>query len=127
MRTKEDVERYLLDLDLPYEQLEDGVYRIYDEGDEDFEGVLVRISDPIVTFTLRLMKIPTKNLEGFYKKLLELNAELLAGAYAISGEYVIITDTLQLENLDFNEFQASVECIAMALEKDYPVLREFRD
>ena len=129
MRTKEDVERYLVDLDSPYEILRDGVYKICDDDSEDGEGIIVCVIDTIVVFSVRLMKVPTKNREAFYRKLLELNAsDLVVGGYGIdNNEYVVITDTLQLENLDYNEFVASVESLAIALQKHYPILREYRD
>ncbi len=129
MRTKEDVERYLVDLDSPYEILGDGLYKICDDVDEDVEGIIVCVIDTIVVFSVRLMKVPTKNLEAFYRKLLELNAsDLVVGGYGIdANDNVVITDTLQLENLDYNEFVASVESLALALQKHYPVLREYRD
>ena len=129
MRTKDDIERYLIDLDTPYEVLGEGVYKLTDDEDEsNDEGILVCINDPLVIFSVRLMKVPSKNQEAFYRKLLELNAsELVAGAYGISGDDVVITDTLQLENLDFNEFQASVESLALALRTHYPVLSAYRD
>ena len=129
MRTKDDIERYLLDLDTPYESLGNGMYKLTDdEDDSNDEGILVCVNDPLIIFSVRLMKVPSKNLEAFYRKLLELNAsELVAGAYGIAGDDVVITDTLQLENLDFNEFQASVESLALALRTHYPVLSAFRD
>ena len=129
MRTKDDIERYLLDLDTPYEILGNGMYKLTDdEDDSNDEGILVCVNDPLIIFSVRLMKVPSKNQEEFYRKLLELNAsELVAGAYGIAGDDVVITDTLQLENLDFNEFQASVESLALALRTHYPVLSAYRD
>lgn len=127
MRTIEDVERYLLELNTPYEVLGEGIYRLTDDV-EDVDDIIVLCTDPLVIFSVRLMKVPSKNLEAFYRKLLELNAsELVAGAYGIDGDDVVITDTLQLENLDFNEFQASIDSLVMAIHNHYPVLREFMD
>lgn len=126
MRTKEDVERYLVNLDTPFKELGDGLYQLIDDVPE-VEDILVLCTPPLVIFSARLMKVPAKNHEAFFKKLLELNAQLVAGAYAIDGDNVIITDTLQLENLDENEFVASVECLAMAIHEHYPVLKAFTD
>ena len=39
---------------------------------------------------------------------------------------VVITHALDLENLDFNEFQAVIDDVAMAISKHYPVLSKFR-
>jgi len=124
MRTKDDVEQYLIDLDTAYESLGDGVYRLYDDMD-DVDDIIVLVTEPLVVFSVRLMKVPTHNREAFFQKLLELNASaLVAGAYGLDGDHVIITDTLQLENLDFNEFQASVETLVMAIHEHYPMLMD---
>ena len=124
MRTMEDVERYLINLDTPYEVLGDGIYRLNDDL-PDIDDIIVMVSDPLVIFSVRLMKVPGKNTEAFYKKLLELNAtELVAGAYGLDGDDVVITDTLQLENLDENEFVASVESLAMAIHEHYSILQQ---
>ncbi len=125
MRTIEDVEQYLLDLDTPYEVLDEGIYRLIDDVPE-IDDIIVLVSAPLVIFSVRLMKVPENNKEALFKKLLELNASaLVAGAYGIDGDDVILTDTLQLENLDFNEFQASIESLALAIHDHFPILSEF--
>src|SRR5437588_551160 len=59
--------------------------------------------------------------------LLALNAtESGPCAFGIEGEAVVITDALQLENLDFNELQAVIDDISMAISKHYPALSKFR-
>lgn len=127
MRTIEDVERYLLELDTPYEVLDEGIYRLIDDLPE-IDDIIVLVTPPLVIFSVRLMKVPSKNREGFYQKLLELNASsLVAGAYGIDGDDVILTDTLQLENLDFNEFQASIESLALAIHDHFDMLAEYAD
>ena len=124
MRTKEDVEQYLIDLDTAYETIGDGMYRLIDDM-EEVDDILVLVTEPLVVFSVRLMKVPEINKEAFYRKLLDFNATaLVAGAYGIDGDDVVITDTLQLENLDFNEFQASVESLAMAIHDHYPILMD---
>ena len=124
MRTKEDVEQYLIDLDTDYEVVDEGLYRLIDDV-QDVEDIFVHVTGPLVIFSDRLMKVPTHNIEAFYRKLLELNATaLVAGAYGIDGNDVMITDTLQLENLDYNEFLASIESLAMAINEHYPMLKK---
>ena len=46
MRTKEDVERYLINLDTPYEVLGDGIYRLNDDL-PDIDDIIVMVSDPL--------------------------------------------------------------------------------
>lgn len=124
MRTKEDVERYMEEMGLEYEEVSEGVYHILDDL-EEINDIYVLFSPPIVTCIVRLMKVPEKNCEAFYRKLLELNGEMIAGGYSIENDTVCLSDTLQTENLDFNEFQASIESIATALVEDFSDLAEF--
>ena len=37
------------------------------------------------------------------------------GSYGLEGDHVVLTDALELENLDFNEFEASFDSITLAL------------
>jgi hypothetical protein len=74
------------------------------------------------------MEIPKKNREEFYKCLLTLNAsEMVHGAYGLEDSNVVIIDTLEAENLNFNEFEASVEAITLAVSQDYQKLKPFFD
>lgn len=50
-----------------------------------------------------------------YRTLLEWNAtEVVHGAYGIEDGDLILSDTLELETLDFHEIQASMESITLA-------------
>jgi hypothetical protein len=53
----------------------------------------------------------------FFRRLLQINRELVHGAFALdeTGEILIFRDTLQLENLDRNELEGSVHALSLAL------------
>ena len=51
-----------------------------------------------------------------FRALLELNADLLHSSYRLEGDRVVLTGAQQLENLDFNEFQAMVDDMCIALD-----------
>ena len=125
MRTKEDVEQYMIDMDLDFEEIREGFYHVNDDL-EDINDIYIIFPPPIVTFMVRLMPVPEQRKEEFYQLLLELNGQMLAGADSIENHTVCLSDTLQTENLDFNELQASLESIATALVEDYPQLAMFK-
>jgi hypothetical protein len=76
---------------------------------------------------MKVMELPQGKREALYETLLGLNTtEMVHGAFGIESSAVVITDALQLENLDFNEFQAVIDDITMAISKHYPVLSKFR-
>ena len=52
---------------------------------------------------------------------------MMHGAYGIEGESIVISDALQLENLDFNEFQASFESMTLSLASHLATLAPYRE
>ena len=126
MKTKEDIEGYLIRMEFPFEEIEDGLWVIHDEVSH-VDNIVVLYDPPIVVFRVKLMEVPAQRREEFFEYLLRLNAtQMVHGAYGIENNNVVLIDTLQAENLDFNEFQASVEALAMAITQDYDKLTAFR-
>jgi len=63
---------------------------------------------------------PVKNdSPEIYKKLLQLNRTLVQGAFTLNtlpkGDVITFRDTLQLENLDFNELEGVLNALTFAL------------
>jgi hypothetical protein len=124
MKSREDIESYLLKLGLPYEQLQQELWNVRPQGNEN---LLVTIAGPVVVFRIKVMDLPEGSREKLYEALLRLNAtEMVHGAFGIESSAIVITDALQMENLDFNEFQAVIDDMSMAISKHYPALSKFR-
>ena len=63
-----------------------------------------------------------------FRQLLEYNArDLVHGSYGLEGDHVVLTDTLELENLDFSEFEASFDSITLALASHLAALAPYRE
>ena len=126
MKSREDIESYLMKTGLPYEQLGAELWNVKPEGNEN---LLISIAGPVVVFRIKVMDLPASGgREKLFETLLKLNTtEMVHGAFGIESAAVVITDALQLENLDFNEFQAVIDDFAMAVSKHYPVLSKFRE
>jgi len=58
--------------------------------------------------------------DPFYKRLLQMNRTLVHGAFVLdeAGESVLFRDTLQLENLDLNELEGSINALSLALAEN---------
>jgi hypothetical protein len=126
-KTIEDIENYLIRLELPYEEVGRGIWLIHDQEDR-IGDIVVTYAPPMVIFRVKIMDLPKANREKLFEDLLRLNAsEMIAGAYGIEDDLIVLTDTLQAENLDYNEFQASVDAIAMAIVNHYEKLTKYRD
>lgn len=126
-KTIEDIDNYLIKLDMPYEEIGKGMWVIHDQYDH-IDNIVVAFTPPVVVFRVKVMELPKgSDQEGLLRELLELNAsEMVAGAYGLEDNNIVITDTLQAENLDYNEFQASVDAITLALSNHYPRLAKYR-
>ena len=121
------VESYLMDLNLSYQELNEGTYFINDET-RGLPGVVVTIDDPVVIIRAKVMDMPKIVDPALFKTLLTLNAAGVAhGAYAIEGDEIILIDTLQFESMDKGDFEASIDSIGLALGEHYSVLGKFRN
>jgi hypothetical protein len=96
---------------------------------EDAE-VVVHYAPPVVILRVRVMELPASEPRRgeLFRQLLEYNArDLVHGSYGLEGDHVVLTDTLELENLDFSEFEASFESITLALASHLGALAPFRE
>ena len=126
MRTAADIQSYLLKLELPHEEPREGTWIV--KGLDGLDSMVVTLAGPVAVFRVKLMDIPHKHREELFRTLLELNAtEMMHGAYGIEGDAIVISDALQLENLDYNEFAATVDDITLAVASHHGRLAKFRE
>lgn len=126
MVTKEDIESYLLRMEATSEEVEPGMWVIESEQAK----LVLHLSPPLLLLRMKVLAVPAEESKctGLFRRLLELNAtDLVHGAYGIEEDDVILSDALELENLDFNEFQAAVDSMQLALASHLEPLSEFRD
>jgi hypothetical protein len=96
---------------------------------EDGE-VVVHYAPPVVILRVRVMELPASEPRRgeLFRQLLEYNArDLVHGSYGLEGDHVVLTDTLELENLDFSEFEASFDSLTLALASHLSALAPFRE
>jgi hypothetical protein len=127
MLTREDVESYLLRLGQDYEEVGTGMWVVQAS---EAARVVIHYSPPLLVMRVKVMEVPQdeRSCASLYRRLLELNAmDLVHGAYGIEEGDVILSDSHQLENLDFNEFQASVDSLQMAVAAHLETLAPYRD
>jgi hypothetical protein len=94
--------------------------------DNNVENIIISYEEPILLMRVNLMKIPESNKESFYERLLKLNAtEIPHGAFGVEDQNVVLIDTLQVENLDRNELQASVDSLGFTVAQYYNELKSY--
>jgi hypothetical protein len=125
MKSAEDIESYLLKANLPYETMNPGIWLVQlGEGGR----LAVSIAGPVVAFRLKVMDLPKGGREELFRTLLQLNTtDMVHGAFGLENDAVVLVDALELENLDFNEFQAVIDDMSMAVGKHHASLSRFYD
>jgi len=124
MLDRDDLETFLLRMDVDYEEVDEGMFLIEPKA-EGAPSVVVHLSAPLLLIRVKVMDLPEEGgSKEFYRTLLELNAaDLVHGAYGIEEGELIISDTLELATLDFQELQASVESVLLAVSSHMEMLR----
>jgi hypothetical protein len=93
-------------------------------------SMVVSLQPPVAILRIRVMESPKdgKQRAGLYQQLLELNAtDLLHGAYGLEDGFVVLTDTLALEGLDYRALEASFDAMTLALATHSGALAPFRE
>ena len=99
---------------------------IVEDEENGIKNLVIDCEAPIVVLEQVIMKIPHKK-ENLYLRLLQLNRELVHGAFVVdeTETYIIFRDTLQLENLDRNELEGSIHALSLALSEHGAELLEY--
>jgi hypothetical protein len=130
MVTREDVENFLNRMEMDFEEVQEGLWLVRPHEEEDGAPLVISHEPPLLVFRLKVLDVPSdgQKCADLYRKLLEANAtELVHAAYGLEEDDVILTESLEVENLDFNEFQATVDSFQMALATQLESLIPFRD
>ena len=129
MTSKEDIEGFIVRLEsegVHAREVNPGLWVL--TGSADSPEVAVHYNPPVLVLRVKVLELGAKNSkEELYRHLLRLNAtDLVHGSYGIDGDAVVLTDALELENLDFNEFQASYDSMMLALASHLATLAPYR-
>ena len=130
MITREDIQSWLDRLDgggLTVTEIEPNLWLARTREDAE---VVVHFAPPVIILRVRVMELPESEprRSELFRQLLEYNArELVHGSYGLEGDHVVLTDTLELENLDFSEFEASFDSITLALASHLATLAPYRE
>jgi hypothetical protein len=124
MRTDKDVEAYLLRSGRRFRPVEAQPGTFLIEPGRGMPPVAVRVDPPLVVVRVHVGEWKGGADEAaFFRMLLELNArELVHASYGIDGGRVVLSSALELENLDYNELQATLDEIDVALAQHLPQL-----
>jgi hypothetical protein len=129
MRTNEDIEAYLARTKYRHQEIEEGTWVVKDVSGAN-EQIVLKVTDDVALFRVNVLELesidPTKKAE-LHERCLELNGnDMVHGAYGIAGGRLVLTASLRMENLDYNELVGTLDDFGVALSKHVPGFAVFR-
>ncbi|WP_149912503.1 type III secretion system chaperone family protein [Sphingobacterium cavernae] len=121
------VEKFILDLDYTIiSKNENEGFFLIENNFDGIKNLIIGVTPPIIIFEQHLFSLHSDNLHIF-KSLLIKNRDIIHGAFALTedGKRVIFRYTLQLHNLDQNEFDAAINSLSLLLGEYKEQLIEF--
>ena len=113
----EKVKDFLLDMGfvMSHEEPQEELVVIDDE-DRGIKNLVIDCEAPILILEQVIMSMPESSSD-FCKRLLKINRTLVHGAFVLNeeGTTLLFRDTLQLENLDRNELEGSIDALSLAM------------
>jgi hypothetical protein len=111
------VKQYLFEMEIPIVS-EDSAEElvVVDDEDNGIKNLMIDCEDPTLVMEQIIMKVP-QDPGDLFKRLLQMNRNLVHGAFVLdeNAEFILFRDTLQLENLDRNELEATIHALSLAL------------
>lgn len=106
-----------LQLEIKQENMKEGIFIVSNEP-EGISNLIICVASPIVIFEQFIFEIKEQG-DHVYKSLLQKNRDIIHGAFVLddSGHKVIFRDSLQVENLDQNEFEATINSLSVLLSE----------
>ena len=111
------VKQYLFDMEIPIVSEDpDEQLVVVDDEENGIKNLIIDCEEPILVLEQIIMKVPQETGDLF-KRLLQMNREIVHGSFVMdeNAEHILFRDTLQLENLDRNELEASIHALSLAL------------
>ncbi|MGO4910838.1 molecular chaperone Tir [Leeuwenhoekiella sp. W20_SRS_FM14] len=114
-----------LDFNITFENPEDGIIVVQKES-SGIRNLILGVAPPILILEQFIFKINNQS-EKIFKGLLQKNRDIIHGAFVIneSGEKVIFRDTLQIENMDINELEGSLNSLSLLMSEYSDKIIEF--
>ena len=113
----EKVKDFILDMGfaISYEEPKEELV-VIDDDDRGIKNLVIDCEGSIVILEQVIIPMPKESSE-FCKRILQINRTLVHGAFVLDeeGTTLLFRDTLQIENLDRNELEGSIDALSLAL------------
>lgn len=100
-----------------YKNAQSGILKIDNESD-GIHNLIIGIAPPILIMEQFLFSFRDGSMEMF-RQLLQKNRDTIHGAFVINeeGNKVLFRYTMQLENINFNEFEGAINSLGLLMSE----------
>ena len=106
------IKNYIIELGhtVTHENIEDQVF-VIDNENLGIKNLVIGCAEPILIIEQYIFEM--------FRELLQKNRDIVHGAFVLdeTGEKIIFRDTLQIENLDQNELEGSINSLTLLLSE----------
>ena len=127
MRSVEDVEAYLGKMNRRFSHVDDQASTFLVHGGDNMPPTVLRVDPPLVVLRVHVGDVDgDASLNGeLYQKLLTINAKSLVHcSFGLEEGKIVLSSALELENLDYNELEATLDEIDVTLAQQVAKLVE---
>ena len=118
---------YLLELNfsITRENRDDGILVVQKEN-SGIKNLILGVAPPILIMEQFIFSVNNQS-EKVFKSLLQKNRDIIHGAFVLdeTGKKVIFRDTLQIENMDLNELEGSLNSLSLLMSEFSEHIIEF--
>ncbi|MFZ4862476.1 molecular chaperone Tir [Sphingobacterium sp. Mn56C] len=121
------VEKFIIDLDFTIKSKnETEGFFVVESETEGIRNLIIGVSPPVLIFEQYLFSLQADDL-NILKALLVKNRDIIHGGFALTedGKRVIFRYTVQIHNLDQNEFDAAINSLSLLLNEYAQQLIQF--
>jgi len=119
MNYTETIKQYLVELDytITHEKEDEGIL-IIEKEEYGVKNLVIGITPPVLILEQYIFKIDQPSAEIFQSLLIK-NRDIIHGAFVLddTGKKVIFRDTLQIETLDIEELEASLNSLSLLMSE----------
>lgn len=113
------VEKFIAELDFSIVSKDKrmGIFVVENES-EGIKNLIIGVTPPVIVFEQYLFTLNRDRIDVL-RSLLIKNRDIVHGAFALTedGRHVIFRYTLQVQNLDRNEFEAAINSLSLLLSE----------
>jgi len=124
------VKDYVLELGFAIsKEIPDEEILIINDEERGIQSLVIDCEDTVLVVEQLILKLDSAASTVTYKRLLQINRDLVFGAFVLNeeGDSLLYRNTLALANLDLNELESTINALSLGLAENGEELLSFAD